>query len=80
MKKTEGQKSRDTVILRNTVCTVKKAERDARPKHKCDGKVHHPRRMIGKIRQQHRLGPSVYVGDGIFRYPCVVVLRHAWLF
>jgi hypothetical protein len=60
--------------------TVKKAERDAGLKHEGDGKVHHPRRMIGKIRQHHRLGPSIYVGDGIFRHPCVVVLRHAWLF
>jgi hypothetical protein len=60
--------------------TVKKAERDARPKHEGDGKFHHPRRTIGKIRQHQRLGLSIFMGDGIFRHPCVVVLRHAWLF
>jgi hypothetical protein len=60
--------------------TVKKAERDARPKHAGDGKFHHPRRTIGKIRLHQRLGLSIYMGDGIFRHPCVVVLRHAWLF
>jgi hypothetical protein len=33
------------------IYTVKKAERDAGPKHEGDGKFHHPRRTIGKIRQ-----------------------------
>jgi hypothetical protein len=60
--------------------TVKKAERDAGPKHEGGGKFHQPRRTIGKIRQHQRLGLSIYKGDGIFRHPCVVVLRHAWLF
>jgi hypothetical protein len=39
-----------------TKITVKKAERDAGPKHEGDGKFHHPRRTIGKIRQHQRLG------------------------
>jgi hypothetical protein len=42
--------------------TVKKAERDAGPKHEGDGKFHHPGRMIGKIRQHQRLGLSIYMG------------------
>jgi hypothetical protein len=46
--------------------TVQKAERDTGPKHEGDGKFHHPRRMIGKICQHRRLGPCIYVGDGIF--------------
>jgi hypothetical protein len=46
--------------------TVKKAESDAGPKQKSDGKFHHPR-------QHQRLGLSIYKGDGIFRQPCVVV-------
>jgi hypothetical protein len=62
------------------ICTVKKAERDTGPKHEGDGKFHHPRRTIRKIRQHQRLGLSIYMGDGIFRHPCVVVLRQAWLF
>jgi hypothetical protein len=63
-----------------TKITVKKAERDAGQKHEGGGKFHHPHRTIGKIRQHQRLGLSIYMGDGIFRHPCVVVLRHAWLF
>jgi hypothetical protein len=45
-----------------------------------DGKCRHPRRTIGKIRHQHRLGRWICVDDGIFRHPHVVGLRHAWLF
>jgi hypothetical protein len=59
---------------------LKKTERDAGPKHKGDGKSHHPRRTIGKYRQHERLGLSIYMGDGIFRHPYVAVLSHAWLF
>jgi hypothetical protein len=59
---------------------LKKAERDPGQKHEGDGKFHHPRRTIGKIRLHQRLGLSIYMGDGIFRHPCVVVPRHAWLF
>jgi hypothetical protein len=61
------------------MCTLlKKAERDAGPNHEGDVKLHHPRKMIGKIRQQQRMRLSIYMGDGIFRHPFVVVLRHAW--
>jgi hypothetical protein len=60
--------------------TVKKAERGAGLKHEGDGKFHYPRGRIGKIRQHQRLGLSIDMGDGIYRHPCVVVLRHAWLF
>jgi hypothetical protein len=51
--------------------TVKKAERDAGPKHEGDGQFHHPRRTIGKIRQHQRLGLSIYMGDWIFRHASV---------
>jgi hypothetical protein len=40
--------------------TVKKARRDAEPKHEGDGKFHHPSRTIGKTRQHQRLGLSIY--------------------
>jgi hypothetical protein len=60
--------------------TVKKAKRDAGPKHEGKEKFRHSRRTIGKIRQHQRLGLSIDMGDGIFHHPCVVVLRHAWLF
>jgi hypothetical protein len=46
-----------------------KAQRDAGPKHEGDGKVCRPRRMIGKIRHQHRSGRSIYKDDRIFRHP-----------
>jgi hypothetical protein len=42
-----------------------------------DGKLRHPHETIGKIRHQHRSGRWIYVGDGIFRHPHVVGLRHA---
>jgi hypothetical protein len=32
---------------------VTKAKRDAGPQHMSEGKGHHPRRTIGKIRHQH---------------------------
>jgi hypothetical protein len=44
------------------IYTVKKAERDAGPKHEGDGKFHHPRRTIGKIRQHQKLGLSTEYG------------------
>jgi hypothetical protein len=56
--------------------TVKKAERDAGQKHEGGVKFHHPRRT----NEHQRLGLSVYMGDGISRHHCVVVLRHDWLF
>jgi hypothetical protein len=45
-----------------------------------DGKFRHPQRRIGKIRQEHRLGRSTYMANGIFRHLYVLVLRHAWPF
>jgi hypothetical protein len=36
---------------------VKKAERDAGPKHVGDGKFRLPHRSIGKFLKPHRLGP-----------------------
>jgi hypothetical protein len=47
--------------------TVKKAKRNAGPKHEGDGKFRRPRRMIGKFRHQHKSGSSIYVDDRIFR-------------
>jgi hypothetical protein len=47
--------------------TVKRTTRDAGAKHKSDG----------KYRQSHRLSDPIYVDDGIFRHPFVVLLRTA---
>jgi hypothetical protein len=41
--------------------TVKKAERDARPKYEGDVKFHHPRRTIGKINTRDWPSLSIWV-------------------
>jgi hypothetical protein len=65
-----GHRSNDVHFTKKTNSaaegyTFEKAERDAGPKHKGDGKFRHPRRTIGKIRQHQRLVLSIYMGDGI---------------
>jgi hypothetical protein len=60
--------------------TVKQNKRDAGAQHVGPGKFRHPR--IGRAAQSYvddGFFRSIYVYDGIFRHPHVVLLRHAWL-
>jgi hypothetical protein len=53
--------------------------RDAGAKHKGDGKFRQSHRLSGPIYLDDGFFRLVYVEDGIFRHPCIVLLRHAWL-
>jgi hypothetical protein len=59
------------------ILTVKKAKRDAGPKHVGDGKLRHPHKLSGLIYDGDEFFQSIYVYDGIFRHPHVSGLCHA---
>jgi hypothetical protein len=52
---------------------------DSGAKHKGDGKIRKSHRMSGPIYVDDGFVRPINVDEGIFRHPCFVLLRHAWL-
>jgi hypothetical protein len=69
-----------TLVTITVLYTVGKAKRDAGPQHMGDVKFRRPHRQRALIYVVGGFYRSFYVDDGIFRHPCVSVLRHARLF
>jgi hypothetical protein len=63
-----------------SIYTVRKAKRDAGPKHVGDGKFRQQNRLSSPIYVVGGFFRFFYVANGIFRHPHVLIMRHAQLF